>query len=591
MAYTFSPLPDTRSVRMLILAPGSDDDVLQGHLEVVDIESLGAYEPISYVWGDSTQRHKFLCEGSQLSLTTSLSQALTRLRLKDRSRRLWADQICIDQSNLAERGQQVQFMNRIYRGASHVLVWLGRDNSHAAAAAFGLFRDLAKIFSDEEGRKQFELEHLENPSEKSEEAWGPLKNFTNLPWFTRAWIVQEIGTSAPATLYWGEEELDWKLVFGVCEELARYHGLRKRFDIQTSKVKYVFQRFVEPVRTSRHANRFSFVYELHRARHLQVTDPRDRVIALLGHYSVREGRGDALKSLAADYTQSVEDVYIDLARRALYDDDESLVTLAAVQHSNQELGQSGLPSWVPDWRLYSSHILSEPTSSHSAHGDTRPKVEVASRSLFVRGIIIDSVVGHSDGIRAKSFYADDASGTPTIERLWGEVCGKSTFDLTDKYITGDSALFAFLQTLSNGCASLTWSVEPDDHSAPADTWLDYGAAYLSRLFVGSGKITEEILDRGRTGDAAQWIRAANSASTNRALAVTSKGYYVLGPKIIQNGDIVCVLFGGKMPFCLRPLENGNYHLVGECYVHGLMEGQAIEDLRQGHYSETNFEIV
>ncbi|KAK6223971.1 hypothetical protein LQW54_000117 [Pestalotiopsis sp. IQ-011] len=591
MAYTFSPLPDTRSVRMLILAPGSDDEVLQGHLEVVDIDALGSYEPISYVWGDSAQRHRFLCEGSQLSLTTSLYQALTRLRLNDRSRRLWADQICIDQSNLAERGQQVQFMNRIYRGASHVLVWLGHDNSRAAAAAFGLFRGLAKIFSDEEGRKAFELEHLENPSEKSEEAWGPLKTFTNLPWFTRAWIVQEIGTSAPATLFWGGEELDWKLVFGVCEELARYHGLRKRFDIQTSKVKYVFQRFVEPVKTSRHANRFSFVYELHRARHLQVTDPRDRVFALLGHYSVREGRGDALKSLAADYTQSVEDVYIDLARRALCDDDESLVTLAAVQHSNPDLGQSGLPSWVPDWRLYSSHILSEPTSSHSAHGSTRPKVEVASRSLFVRGIIIDSIVSHSDGIRAKAFYADDASGTPTIERLWGEVCGKSTFDLADKYITGDSALFAFMQTLSNGCASLTWSVEPDHHAAPADTWLDYGAAYLSRLFAGSRKITDEILDRGRTGDAAQWIRAANSASTNRALAVTSKGYYVLGPNIIRNGDIVCVLFGGKMPFCLRPLENGSYHLVGECYVHGFMEGQAIDDLRQGHYSETNFEIV
>lgn len=409
--------------------------------------------------------------------------------------------------------------------------------------------------------------------------------------FTRAWIVQEIGTSAPATLYWGAEGLDWKLVFGVCEELARYHGLRKRFDIQTSKVKYVFQRFVEPVKTSRHANRFSFVYELHRARHLQVTDPRDRVFALLGHYSVREGTGDALKSLAADYTQSVEDVYIDLARRTLYDDDESLVTLAAVQHSNSELGHSGLPSWVPDWRLYSSHILSEPTSSHSAHGNTRPKVEVASGSLFVRGIIIDSIVSHSDGIRAKAFYADDASGTPTIERLWHEVCGKSTFNLTDKYISGDSALFAFLQTLSNGCASLTWSVKPDHHAAPADTWLDYGAAYLSWLFAGSRKITDEILDRGRIGDAAQWIRAANSASTNRALAVTSEGYYVLGPNIIQKGDIVCVLFGGKMPFCLRPLENGSYHLVGECYVHGLMEGQAIDDLRQGHYSETNFEIL
>jgi hypothetical protein len=34
------------------------------------------------------------------------------------------------------------------------------------------------------------------------------------------------------------------------------------------------------------------------------------------------------------------------------------------------------------------------------------------------------------------------------------------------------------------------------------------------------------------------------------------------------------LVGGKMPFCLRPWGD-QFLLVGECYVHGLMTGEAI----------------
>lgn len=54
------------------------------------------------------------------------------------------------------------------------------------------------------------------------------------------------------------------------------------------------------------------------------------------------------------------------------------------------------------------------------------------------------------------------------------------------------------------------------------------------------------------GDHFKWSRAANGASSHRAFARTAKGYFVLGPKVLEVGDVVCVLFGGKMPFCLRP---------------------------------------
>ena len=65
---------------------------------------------------------------------------------------------------------------------------------------------------------------------------------------------------------------------------------------------------------------------------------------------------------------------------------------------------------------------------------------------------------------------------------------------------------------------------------------------------------------------------------------------MLGPKVMEKGDVVCVLFGGKMPFVLRPWNDGKFLLVGECYVHGFMQGEALELLERGEIDEEMFHI-
>lgn len=41
----------------------------------------------------------------------------------------------------------------------------------------------------------------------------------------------------------------------------------------------------------------------------------------------------------------------------------------------------------------------------------------------------------------------------------------------------------------------------------------------------------------------------------------------------REGDVICTLLGAQVPFVLRP--NGIcYNLVGECYIHGIMKGEA-----------------
>ena len=49
----------------------------------------------------------------------------------------------------------------------------------------------------------------------------------------------------------------------------------------------------------------------------------------------------------------------------------------------------------------------------------------------------------------------------------------------------------------------------------------------------------------------------------------------LTPLMGEAGDLICILFGGWGLFLLRS-QDDHYLLVAECYVHGIMEGQAME---------------
>ncbi len=55
----------------------------------------------------------------------------------------------------------------------------------------------------------------------------------------------------------------------------------------------------------------------------------------------------------------------------------------------------------------------------------------------------------------------------------------------------------------------------------------------------------------------------------------------LAPRETQTGDIICVLFGCSVPVILRPQfdpsssEIMHYEVVGESYIYGMMDGEAI----------------
>ncbi|KAI0424366.1 heterokaryon incompatibility protein-domain-containing protein [Xylaria sp. FL1042] len=619
----YQPLHNNEVIRILTLDPGNPGDILTGALEVIPIEDLGGYEAVSYVWvdpGPLGSAYEILIRDGDDNGTLplrggSIFAALHQLRLPDRPRRIWADQCCINQDDPVERSQQLQFMNRIYQGATCVLVWLGLDTNNEATSAFGLIHELDDVL----GKQSVDDLCLERLLRDNQEV---IRALTDRAWFKRGWVVQEIGTITPAIMKWGDAEISWDTLANVCEKLKGYHHLRSMFRINTSDIPFLFRRFIEPDDNTHHANRFNFVYELQRARHLNFSDDRDRVFAFLGHFSVRSQHalGCGPVAITADYTKTVEETYINTAVQILQvNPAATCIVLAAVQHPRGSLpsrcdtrvqedmsleawisDKRRLPSWVPDWRWSEGIILAEPICPHLAHGGSTAKLQIIGGDnlvLRVHGVEIDTITACSKPLLSSDFYGTKSPGQPPtiVEWLWREICGKKRFNLSDEYLDGRPAFFAFMQTLSNGCVQATGHECKLYHEVPDDVWLRKAARYVVESLGDSDDVLSEDVRRAaadgeRESHHENWSRWATSASEGRVFARTANGYYVLGPAALEVGDIICVLFGSKVPFCLRPMGR-RYLLVGECYTHGLMKGEAMDMLAQDEISEKSFDIV
>jgi len=77
----------------------------------------------------------------------------------DIPRYFWIDAVCINQSDLPERGSQVSMMDVIYRHATNVLVWLGELDIfiRPAAEAMNALLDLEKTMESRESLRSIDI--------------------------------------------------------------------------------------------------------------------------------------------------------------------------------------------------------------------------------------------------------------------------------------------------------------------------------------------------------------------------------------------------------------------------------------------------
>ena len=113
----------TRLLR--IVTSGSAESLLVIEVIPASLDDKPDYIAPSDVWGSNDRNYDLPCVGgSTIPITDNLYLTLCELR-QNSFGVVWADQICINQLDRQELGQQVSIMSRIYRQARIVVVSLG----------------------------------------------------------------------------------------------------------------------------------------------------------------------------------------------------------------------------------------------------------------------------------------------------------------------------------------------------------------------------------------------------------------------------------------------------------------------------------
>ena len=118
-------------IRIFSLYPSASFHAeLHGQLEIKSQTAVDArYEAISYTWGVESAPEDLVLNGQHFHIGLNLRDALRRLRLPRRSRRLWIDAVCINQDDNDEKTAQIAVMGAIYSKARRTIIWLGEDSA------------------------------------------------------------------------------------------------------------------------------------------------------------------------------------------------------------------------------------------------------------------------------------------------------------------------------------------------------------------------------------------------------------------------------------------------------------------------------
>ena len=181
-------------IRLITLAPGKWRDPIECNLQIASLDSNPTYEALSYVWGDASLRRWIHLKKSNFDVSKSLEVALRHLRHEDSERVMWIDAICINQSDNAEKSEQVKRMQFIYARTSHLVVWVGEASEDSDLG----MRTLEQIGEELKEVPIWEIDLanvslIRNMPEAIEsfdpKPWVALNRLFQRPWFQRVWVL------------------------------------------------------------------------------------------------------------------------------------------------------------------------------------------------------------------------------------------------------------------------------------------------------------------------------------------------------------------------------------------------------------------
>jgi WD repeat-containing protein 55 len=538
------------------------------------------YTALSYVWGSSVFVKPATCNGKPFKITLNLDLALRYLRRTDMSVMLWVDQICINQGDLEERTQQVLLMDTIYRRAWNTLVWLGEeaDNSSDAINMIITIGGVFRYSTDDVAPKIEDFDRLNIPTPGSQQ-WLYLNKLLSRSWFYRVWVIQEVALSTYVQLQCGRRTVSWQemKVFAssmISNDLTQYLVSADNNADQLSAGGCIQISNIDSMRFySKEENSAKLINALVMARGMQATDPRDKVFGIMK--MTRE-------TINPDYSKAVFEIYIEASRKTIWDGamkDEPSNLLCCVDH---EQPSAYRPSWVPDWsnprQTTSLGYLGKWQGVYQATKDSGSEFKLVDDRLFVSGIIYDTISNNL--LSADSCFKDIHNPTsPTAQFVIESM--RMAIEYCQPYPSHSGLFDAFWHTIVAG-KDHTGMLKAPSGFAEVFALLIDSATGCTRSMpdqpIANKRLTLDNLRTRRPSRVYREIQIAFEAAVKcRKFGTTSKRYIGLFPRGTRPGDQISVLWGAPVPFVVRPWgTSGSFQLIGECYVHGIMDGEVIQ---------------
>ena len=654
--YKFCPLRDRNHIRILELFPGPVENEIECALICRPLKKYKHthdpavdYEALSYTWGDKKdmKRIHIFTEGLSharqytLKVTENLWLALRAFRRPKERRRLWVDALCIDQTSIPERNYQVSIMSTIYQESTEVCVWLG-EATPQYVQAIGFI-------------KQINIETFDNLARdgKNSPEWIALHSLMKRPWFNRRWIVQEIALAARAKLYCGEHWVDWERfkvavsLFNSAESrdqaISRtlntmaISGFRPDYlgDINSLAATRLVQLTSNIYRRSgpTKAGRKLLTLEalISNLTAFKTGDPHDTFYAILNLAKdvipVVKNRNDETgdaprdahnrgtsveanvvnrfmqaarqKVFQIDYEKPIFEVCKDFLNR-VFKHDQSLDIICRpwvpedTFPDDEELPEQHCPSWLrttaeaayglrPDktfMRAHADPLVGSPVLARRNYNASKPNDKVrwsfperGRYTLAVDGFIVDTV---------KEVYHHAMSGN--IPYNWLNAGGWKNKDQDPPE--------ALWRTLVGDRAS--------DGLSPPDHWPLALSTAVNQTVRRSPIDTSQLVGNQNTATSVrEFLRRVQEVTWGRALIKTKHEHLGLAHESVQEGDYICILYGCSVPVALKQIggssadHNAIYKVVGECYVHDMMEGEALGLARErngDNLREETFEL-
>ncbi|KAB5527980.1 heterokaryon incompatibility protein-domain-containing protein [Coniochaeta sp. 2T2.1] len=584
-----------KEIRLLTFEPDQQTDTpLRLRMRHVDLRELEqerhGYHALSYACGTGPKDIHIVVNDANFMISSELEKALRHLRLYSNTNSIWVDAICISQSDLDERADQVLMMKEIYESAARAVVWLGEERPGQTEIAVSFLRERIRV--DDEGNLVDELEantklagSVNDPA--CDAAWKELYyHIFQAPWWKRIWVVQEVAVAKRVDVLIGTHAFSWTFLERAVLVTVHYRvgqTLQGRYP-SAEVVRYLPNARAKGDYRGRLAKRrripaldlpwwqIPILELLLNNISCEATDPRDMIYSLLGLSTdiSSVSAAPSASSLLCSYEQSTEEVYTNFARVHIETHDS--LDILTFNKNVPPKAHPTLPSWVPDWsnlKDSSTHELVPFKEmppiyrryNYSASADIPPEYDFSSDNILrVGGIRVDTIAQLGAGVR----QLIDAEVVESIWASWGDmVAAWDDGEYLGPYVTGGIVRWeAFERTVI---------MDHNLEGQRAGPHERLNAVTFARHDPGAAEAEREALEKVWRTCLLRW--------RNRRFFITAQGYFGLGPLDAEGGDVIFVLFGCSVPMVLRPHPDGGrgeWTLVGEAFVLGLMDGEVID---------------